>query len=153
MVLLCVLFLGLRSTMVIVLYVEGYDTIAGVSTDRVYFLHLIWSLPESFHRPVPSSYPDLICRREIYLSVARQRNLTLHIMDNHQYAHIVATFMQKCFQFRLAKATGSDIEVVMPTAPLEIDALLHQACLFAVERCLCAFTNPSTFLFLQSLDR
>lgn len=29
-----------------------------------------------------------------------------------------------------------------PRAPEEIDESLHQACIFAVERCLCAFTNP-----------
>lgn len=70
---------------------------------------------------------------------------TFYVMDNHHYAHIVATFMQQCFQSRLAKVTGHDVQLSMPAVPVEIDSSLHQACLFAVERCLCAFTNPSTF--------
>ena len=65
-------------------------------------------------------------------------------MDNHRYAHEVATFMQQYFQFRLAQATGLRTPPSMPAVPQAIDAALHQACLFAVERCLCAFTNPGT---------
>lgn len=66
-------------------------------------------------------------------------------MDNHRYAHKVATFMQQYFQFRLSQATGLSRPTSSPTVPEEIDPTLHQACLFAVERCLCAFTNPGTF--------
>ena len=63
-------------------------------------------------------------------------------MDNHRYAHQVATFMQQSFQYRLAQATGVSTLPSVPAVPETIDASLHQACLFAVERCLCAFTNP-----------
>ena len=63
-------------------------------------------------------------------------------MDNHRYAHMVATFMRQYFQFRLAQATGLSSLPLMPAVPEAINAALHEACLFAVERCLCAFTNP-----------
>ena len=72
-------------------------------------------------------------------------------MDNHRYAHMVATFMQQYFQFRLAQATGLSIPPAMPAVPEAIDASLHQACLFAVERCLCAFTNPGTIWWLTRI--
>lgn len=66
-----------------------------------------------------------------------------YTMDNHRYADTVAMFMQQHFQSRLAIVTGQK-EVSMPEFPKEIDPSLREACLFAVERCLCAFTNPST---------
>ena len=72
-------------------------------------------------------------------------------MDNHRYAHMVATFMQEYFQFRLAQATGRSTLPSMPAVPEAISASLHQACLFAVERCLCAFTNPGTCSWLMHL--
>ena len=50
--------------------------------------------------------------------------------------------MQQSFQYRLAQATGVSTLPSVPAVPQTIDASLHQACLFAVERCLCAFTNP-----------
>lgn len=76
-------------------------------------------------------------------------SLLLYAMDNHDYAHIVATFMQQCFQSRLAQVTRCDIPPSMPATPIEIDSSLYHACLFAVERCLCAFTNPSMFAFIS----
>ena len=70
-------------------------------------------------------------------------------MDNHRYAHKVATFMQQYFQFRLSQATGHSTPTFRPAVPEEIDAPLYQACLFAVERCLCAFTNPGMVLYFR----
>ena len=52
--------------------------------------------------------------------------------------------MQQHFKSRLAKVTGLNKDSLMPTFPTDIDPSLHEACIFAVERCLCAFTNPST---------
>ena len=87
--------------------------------------------------------PDLILCLE---TNERLYNLTSlsYAMDNHRYAHKVATFMQQYFQFRLAQATGLGTPLSTPAVPKAIDTSLHHACLFAVERCLCAFTNPGT---------
>ena len=84
--------------------------------------------------------------------VIPSRPLSAHYtMDNHRYAHLVATFMKEYFQFRLAQATSSSTTPLMPVVPEAMNASLHRACLFAVERCLCAFTNPGTIKWLIEL--
>ena len=86
------------------------------------------------------------------LGVTHLALLSVHsAMDNHRYAHQVATFMQQYFQFRLAQATGLTTPPFMPAVPETINASLHEACVFAVERCLCAFTNPGMIVSVMEV--
>ena len=67
-------------------------------------------------------------------------------MDAHEFAHSVALFMQKQFQYSLACATEGPFVPPKPPVPKDIDPLLLEASSFAVKMCVDAFTNPSECL-------
>ena len=68
------------------------------------------------------------------------------IMDHHEYSHAIAIFMQDQFQHTLATVTGATNIPPKPAPPAGVHQLLLDGCLFAVQVCVRAFTNPGTLL-------
>ena len=62
--------------------------------------------------------------------------------SKHDFAHLVAMFMQAQFEHKLALVTDLPTLPPKPAIPTNLSDDLLQGCLLAVDKCVAAYTNP-----------